>query len=106
MMLVLAGLALLLGLRILILAVVQDAANRRVGVRGDLYKIEVGLTSDIKRLGDRHDAQAFAVFSYEQGFASPNVLVGAEFSSYPSTLTEDLRPNADPLTVPHYNTRL
>jgi hypothetical protein len=53
MMLVLVGVALLLGLRVLVLAVVQDAANRRVGVRGDLYEIEVGLTGDIKRLGNR-----------------------------------------------------
>jgi urease beta subunit len=65
MMLVLAGVALLLGLRILVLAVVQNAADRRVDVGGDLHKIEVGLAGDIKRLGDRHDAQAFATSSYE-----------------------------------------
>jgi len=93
MMLVLARLALLLRLRVLELAVVQDTADRRVSVRRDLHKVEVSLTGDIKRLGDRDDAQAFAVFSDKQGFPSPDVLVGAEFSSYPCTLTKDLRPD-------------
>jgi hypothetical protein len=65
MMLVLAGIAFLLGLRVLVLAVVQNAADRRVDVGGNLDKIEVGLAGDLKRLGDRYDAQAFAVFSYE-----------------------------------------
>jgi hypothetical protein len=39
----LAGIALLLGLLVLELAVIEEAADGRDGVGGDLYKVEPGL---------------------------------------------------------------
>jgi hypothetical protein len=82
-MLQLAGLALLLGLLVLELAIVKQAADGRVGVRGDLNEVQVLLASDIEGLKDGYDAESLTLGSDNKYFSGSDALVYSKlFSSY------------------------
>ena len=80
--LVLAGLAFLLRLLVLELAVVEQPADRRYRCRRDLYEVEVGFTCQLQGLSRGHDTQTLASPVDEQDFTSSDAVVDSEFSGY------------------------
>jgi hypothetical protein len=76
-LLALAGLGRLLLLLILELAVIEQLADRRCGIGGDLDKIEPGLLGQDDRLRDRDGAFVASVLVDQVYFASANLLVDA-----------------------------
>lgn len=77
-LLLLAGGAVALVLLIEELAVVLDLADRRNGVRGDLYEVESALTGHLEGFKRSHDAELFAVLVDNANFACADTFVGAD----------------------------
>jgi hypothetical protein len=80
------GLPLLLGLFVLELAVVEDAADGRVGVGGDFDEVEAGVAGHGERFVDGRDAQLVALIVDDEDFPDANPFVDAEFSGYTGPL--------------------
>src|SRR6478672_7034400 len=91
-----AGLAGLLGVLVLELAVVHELADRGASLRGDLDEVEVGLLGQLECLVGRHDPNGLTVGSDEPdlGYADPLVdaQLGADTSSSGSGGWEPLAP--------------
>ena len=85
MVLVLAG-TFPLGLLVLVLAVVQDPADGRDGVRGDFDEVEVSLASSLQRLRERQDTKSLSVVPDDEDFAGANALVPTKLATYARTL--------------------
>ena len=76
---VLAGLLLLLGLLVLVLAVIHDPAHRREGARRDLDEIQALLLGDPDRLVGRQDAELLAtVFDDDSHLGDADAVVDAQ----------------------------
>ena len=75
---VLAGLLLLLGLLVLVLAVVHDAADRREGARRDLDEIQPLLLGQAQRLMGGHDARLRLFVDDDPHLGNPDAVVDAE----------------------------
>jgi len=60
---------------VLELAVVEDLADGRVGVRRNLDEVEIELAGDVECLGQRLDAELRAVWSDESDFAGSDAVV-------------------------------
>jgi hypothetical protein len=93
MSLVLAGLSFFSCLLVLVLAVVEDTANRGLGVGCYLHEVQVALIRSLKGLLNRQDAQSLSILGYDENFRSANALVDAEFADYASILTKDVARN-------------
>ncbi len=80
------GLASLLGVLVLELAVVHELADRRLALRGDLDEVEVRLLGKLQGLVGRHDADRLPVGSDEPDLGNPDPVVdsqlGADVSSW------------------------
>src|SRR5204863_5329174 len=57
------------------LAVIKDLADRRVGLRSHLDQIEIEVTGDVERLGQRLDAELLTVRVDEADFTGPDAIV-------------------------------
>ena len=77
-LLLLAGGAFALVFLIQELAVVLDLADRRDGVRGDLYKIERLFAGHLERVEGRHDAKLLAVFVDDADLTGTDTLISAD----------------------------
>ena len=73
--LVLLGLLDLLGLLVLVLRVVQDAADGRLGLGGDLDEVELLALRVAQRLLGRHDADLLAGLVDEPDLGNADALV-------------------------------
>src|SRR6185436_18317316 len=74
-LLVLASLTRALLLLVLVLPEIHDAADRRVGRRGDLDQVEPLLLGDGQRLRRRHDAKLCAGIVDDADFPDPDAFV-------------------------------
>ena len=81
-LLVLAALALLLGLLIPPRTEVQQAADRRRSVGIDLYEVEVAFLSDGQGLGDGQYAQVLAPVPDYPNLSCPDPLVYTKIAKY------------------------
>lgn len=73
----LARFALLLGLLVQELPVVEDPADRRNRVGCNLDQVEVGLLGDAQRLVDGDDADVLPIRADQAYFREPDLLVDA-----------------------------
>ena len=90
--LVLARGLLLLGLLVLVLRVVQDAADGRLGLRGHLDEVEVAILRDLQRVGGLHDPDLLARLVDETDLGHTDALVdacGIAFRRLPVEPTRD-----------------
>lgn len=74
-LLVLVSFFLVLLLNVLVFAVVDDLAHRRVCIRRDLHKIQPALFSDTDRLVGRHDTELMPVLLDHAHFRRTNALI-------------------------------
>jgi len=74
----LARFSFFLGLLVLELAIVEQAAYRRVGVRRDLDEVKVVLSRHFERLKNRDNPDALSVCSDQQDFPGPDALVNSK----------------------------
>jgi hypothetical protein len=74
-MLRLTRFALLLGLFVLELPVIKEAANGRDSGRGNLDKIQIAFARDFKGLLDAHSAQSDALVIDYKDLAGPDTVV-------------------------------
>ncbi len=82
LLLVLAGLARLLGCLVLVLAVVHDLADRRLGVRGGNFdEVKIGIRGDAKSVFDAHDATCSPAGPDESDFRYADALVDTGLSA-------------------------
>src|SRR5262245_2616783 len=81
--LMLFGLALLLGLLILEAAVVQELTDRRLRVRCDLYAVGVAGPGHLYRLSCRDDARRRPIFVGESGCWSSYRAIDARAGRWP-----------------------
>ena len=72
----------LLGLLVVVLAPVDDAGYRRVGVRRDLDEVEPGFFGRPERLGTRQNTKLAAVISYNSKIIGPDFLVYSGIFGY------------------------
>ena len=77
-LLVLLGRALLLLFLVEKLAIVLNAANRRVGGSGNLYQVKATFTGDFERFKRLHDAELGTVLVDNADFAGANALISAD----------------------------
>ena len=56
-------------------AIVHNAADRWIGIRGNFDKIKLMLLSDPESLFSRHDAKLFTLFADQTNFTVNNVLI-------------------------------
>ena len=63
------------GLVILVLAIVHDAADRRLGIRCNLHQVIPLLFSDIQGALDREDPQLLALDADEADLVGPDLIV-------------------------------
>ena len=63
------------GLLVLVLRVVQDAADRRLGLRRDFDQVEVAILRHLQRLVDREDPDLRAIVTDDPHFGYTNPLV-------------------------------
>src|SRR5262249_27147442 len=86
-----------------VLAVVQDAADGRVGLRRDLDQIQPGLDRESQRLLGRHDAQLPAVGADHPDFPAPDLTVDPQFLLDGSSPVQG--PRVRPLCMPTMSPR-
>jgi hypothetical protein len=67
----------LLGALVIELAPIDDFANRRIGVRRNLYQIQTLLLGDAERLLLAEDAKLLAVFIDDTKLGCPNLVIQA-----------------------------
>jgi hypothetical protein len=60
------------------LAVVLNLADRRDGIRGDLYKIQRTLTGHLEGFKGGHNAKLFAIFIDDADFTGADTFIGAD----------------------------
>ena len=77
--LILAGFLFSLGLLKAIFAVIHDSTNRRSGLRGNFYQIEILFDGETLGLLGIHDSELFSVNTYQSDFLVPDVLVDGQF---------------------------
>ena len=70
-----AGLALLLGLLVLELAVVEQAADRGHGVRRNFYEVEVGFARHFQGLWERDGTEPVSFIVDEEDFSGSDAVV-------------------------------
>ena len=75
-----AGLALTLGLPVLVLAIVHNPADRGVGTGRDLDQVQIALPRDAQGFASGHDAQLGPILVNEADFPSADALVHPELS--------------------------
>ena len=78
---ILADLALALGLLIAVLVVIHQLADRRLRVRGDLDEIEIGFVRELAGVIRANDADLLTTGSDESDFGNSDSLVDASFSA-------------------------
>ncbi len=78
--LVLPGVPLLLRLLVLPLAVVQNAADRRVPVGVHLHEVQASLASTGHRVREGNNPDVFSVRSYETDLSRPDPFVNPKLS--------------------------
>jgi hypothetical protein len=81
LLLVLARLACLLSRLVFVLAVVHDLANRRFGVWGYFYEIEIGIDGDAEGVFDTHYSYLLATRSDKADFRYSNAFVDTGLSA-------------------------
>jgi hypothetical protein len=79
--LVATGLARLLGVLVLELAVVHELADWRLALRGDLDEVEVSLLGELQGLVGRDDADRLPVGSNESDLGNPDPVVDAQLGA-------------------------
>lgn len=78
LVLLLATLPLLLAFLVLVLAVVHDPANHRIGIGSDLYQVQPGLLGTPDRLVKADDTGVFLGFRYNSYLAASKApVIGA-----------------------------
>jgi len=75
-----------LGFHELVLAIVHDPANGRVGRGGNLHEIQAFTFSDPDSFIGSHDPQLGAVFVDDPDFGSPNAIVDTRLIGSNTTL--------------------
>jgi hypothetical protein len=80
---VLAGVPFALGLLVLVLAVVQHAANGRGAVGIHLDEVETGLAGDAQGFFKGNDAIVLGVVAYEANLFGAYPVVNPKLSGYP-----------------------
>ncbi len=91
LLLVLVGVALLLGLLVLELAVVEEAADGGVGVGGDLDEVEAAVLGELEGLVEGEDAAFLALVVDEEDLADADAFVDAEIAGYGRPLAASRR---------------
>ena len=106
LVLVLTSLLCLDGLVVLELAVVHDAADRRISLRGDLYQVVAFALCDAQSLRSRVDAQLGSVVADQATFLGPDLVVEpwllSSYSAHLLLMTKRAckrKPEADALRV-------
>jgi len=73
---------------VLELAEVHELGDRRLGHRGHLDEVEVGLGGQTQRVFHAHDADLFSVGANQPHFGNPNAVVDARFADVGAPLLE------------------
>ena len=78
-LLIFFGFLFTLGLFEAVLAVIQNLADRRGGLRSNLNKVKIFFGSNLQCFFGRHDAQLFAFFTYQTHFFVTDLLIDKQF---------------------------
>jgi hypothetical protein len=71
---------------VLVLAVVQEAADRWNSVGRNFHEVEISLAGRAQGGGKRHHTQTLPIVADDEHFVSANALVPANLSSYARSL--------------------